>query len=400
MKHPLRIALLLPLLAACNDPVRPGPDGPWQAVQLDDRFVHGYTDFGFDLFRALIDEAPGENVFISPTSAAFALAMTYNGARGETAAAMAAALGVGEMTRAEVNANNLRWLESLVNTGNSVELAIANSLWIRRGFPVEADFLGRNRTFYQAHVEELDFGGPTAVPTINQWVSRNTRGRIERIVAEIPGNVQIYLINALYFRGDWTDPFDPRRTSAAEFTRADGNTRTVQMMRADRTMSVLFADGFSAVELPYGNGRFGMVLMLPDEGVATAEVAARLGAESWAEWIGGFRDQRVVLGVPRMKLDWEASLNRALIGMGMGLAFGDGAHDFTAMSPANPWIGEVKQKTHLEVDEEGTTAAAATSVAMPTSMAPELRFDRPFLLAIHDHATRTVLFVGRITDPD
>jgi serine protease inhibitor len=400
MKHPLRIALLLPLLAACNDPVRPGPDGPWQAVQLDDRFVHGYTDFGFDLFRALIDEAPGENVFISPTSAAFALAMTYNGARGETAAAMAAALGVGEMTRDEVNANNLRWLESLVNTGNSVELAIANSLWIRRGFPVEADFLDRNRSFYQAHVEELDFGGPTAVPTINQWVSRNTRGRIERIVAEIPGNVQMYLINALYFRGDWTDPFDPRRTSAAEFTRADGSTRTVQMMRADRTMSVLFADGFSAVELPYGNGRFGMVLMLPDEGVATAEVAARLGAESWAEWIGGFRDQRVVLGVPRMKLDWEASLNRALIEMGMGLAFGDGAHDFTAMSPANPWIGEVKQKTHLEVDEEGTTAAAATSVAMPTSMAPELRFDRPFLLAIHDHATRTVLFVGRITDPD
>jgi serine protease inhibitor len=400
MKHPLRIALLLPLLAACNDPVRPGPDGPWQAVQLDDRFVHGYTDFGFDLFRALIDEAPGENVFISPTSAAFALAMTYNGARGETAAAMAAALGVGEMTRDEVNANNLRWLESLVNTGNSVELAIANSLWIRRGFPVEADFLDRNRSFYQAHVEELDFGGPTAVPTINQWVSRNTRGRIDRIVDAIPGNVQMYLINALYFRGDWTDPFDPRRTSAEEFTRADGSTRTVQMMRADRTMSVLFADGFSAVELPYGNGRFGMVLMLPDEGVATAEVAARLGAESWAEWIGGFRDQRVVLGVPRMKLDWEASLNRALIGMGMGLAFGDGAHDFTAMSPANPWIGEVKQKTHLEVDEEGTTAAAATSVAMPTSMAPELRFDRPFLLAIHDHATRTVLFVGQITDPD
>jgi serine protease inhibitor len=400
MRRSIRtISLFAVMFAACNDPVKPGEDGPWQAVQLDDRFVEGYTDFGFALFRAAARESPEENVFVSPTSAAFALAMTYNGAREETAEAMARVLGVHDLGRDAVNENNLRWLESLAVTGNAVEFALANSLWIRSGFPVETAFIERNRSFYRASVEELDFGSPAAVPTINAWVSEHTRGRIPTIVDVIPGNVQLYLINALFFRADWAEPFDRRRTSEAEFHRPDGSRTAVPMMRDDRSARVAFADGFSAVELPYGNGRFSMILMLPDEGRGLAEVAETLDAERWSALVDSFREQRVALEVPRMKLDWESSLNRALIGMGMGLAFGDGPHDFTAISPANPWIGEVRQKTHLEVDEEGTTAAAATSVAMPTSMPPALRFDRPFLLAIHDHATRTVLFLGQITDP-
>jgi len=393
------ITLLSVALAACNDPVKPGDDGPWQAVRLDDRFVHGYTDFGFELFRAVASESPDANVFVSPTSAAFALAMTYNGAREETADVMARVLGVQDLGRDAVNENNLRWLESLVTTGTAVELAIANSLWIRNGFPVEPAFIERNRSFYRATVEELDFSSPAAVPTINAWVSEQTRGRIPTILSSIPGNVQLYLINALFLRADWAEPFDVRRTSDAQFRRPDGSTTRVPMMRDDRSARVALSDGFSAVELPYGNGRFSMVLMLPDEGRRLADVAAPLDAERWAGLLDSFREQRVMLEVPRMRLDWERSLNSALIGMGMGLAFGHGPHDFTALSPANPWIGEVRQKTHLEVDEEGTTAAAVTSVAMPTSMPPTLRFDRPFLLAIHDHATRTILFLGQITDP-
>jgi serine protease inhibitor len=211
--------------------------------------------------------------------------------------------------------------------------------------------------------------------------------------------VMLYLINALYFHGSWAHPFDRRQTRDAPFTRPDGTQRSVPMMQADRMFPVLRGDGFSAVNLPYGNGRFSMVLVLPDEGASLGDFYAGLDAERWLRWMGEFREQRVMLSLPRFRLEWESSLNDALIGMGMGIAFGQGGHDFTDLSPSNPWIDHVRQKTFLEVDEEGTTAAAVTSVAMVTSMPPELRFDRPFFLAIYDQATRTVLFAGQVTDP-
>jgi serine protease inhibitor len=400
MRRPTTLLLLGATLAACGDPAGPGDDGPWQAVQLDNRFVHGYTGFGFDLFRALAEASPEANVFFSPTSAAFALAMTYNGAVGETQQAMARALGVNGMTRDEVNQNNLRWLQSLVNPGGRVELSLANSLWIRQGYPVVPEFIERNRAFYQAEVRELDFTSPAAVRTINDWVSQGTRGKIDRIVDGIPGNVVMYLINALYFKGDWTHQFDRRRTQDASFTRPDGSRKSVPMMSQQRSFGVLTHDRFQAVRLPYGNGRFSMVLALPREGSDLRQLYAGLDAASWAQWMESFQERSVVVSLPRFKIEWEKPLNQELVGMGMGIAFGQGPHDFTAMSPANPWIGEVKQKTYLEVNEEGTTAAAVTSVAMVDSAPPEIRFDRAFFLAIYDHATRTVLFMGQVTDPN
>jgi serine protease inhibitor len=398
------LAGLLAIVAAagCKDPAGPTVDGPWHAVRLDDEFVHGYTGFGFELFRALLAEAPSSNLFISPTSAAFALAMTYNGAVGETQRAMARVLGVDGLSRDQVNRNNLRWFESLVNSGRSVELSLANSLWIRQGFPVGPSFLDRNREFYRADVQELDFGDPAAPGIINAWVAQSTRGKIPEIVDQIPVNVVMYLINALYFQGDWSHPFDRRLTRDEPFTLPDGSRKTVPMMVQDRSFRLLRGDGFSALELPYGNGRFAMVLALPDQGSTLHDFYARLEPGRWEQWMDAFQEQRVMVSLPRFQLEWESSLNEALIGMGMGVAFAAGPvpHDFTAMSPANPWIDEVKQKTHLEVDEEGTTAAAVTSVAMVTSMPPEMRFDRPFFLAIYDHATRTVLFLGQVAEPN
>jgi serine protease inhibitor len=386
-------------LAACGDPLGPGDD-TWQAVELDDRFVHGYTEFGFDLLRGLTAAAPDRNVFISPTSAAFALAMTYNGANGETQDAMARVLGVDGMTREQVNGNNQRWMESLVNPGGGVELSLANSLWIRQGFPVRDDFLDRNRTFYKAEVSHLDFGSPAAPQTINDWVRQNTRGKIDKIVDGIPGNAVMYLINALYFKCDWTHRFDRQMTRNEPFRLADGGRITVPMMSQDRAFPVHRGPGFGMLSLPYGNGRFSMVLVLPDEGTTLQQFYQRLDAASWQSWMGRLQETRVMVSLPRFKLEWESSLNGVLRDLGMGLAFGDGPHDFTAMSPANPWIDEVKQKTYLEVNEEGTVAAAVNGVAMVTSMPPEMRFDRPFFAAIYDHATRTVLFAGQVTRPE
>lgn len=402
MKRLLRTTAMLnlALLAGCADPLRPG-DEPWQAVALDEAFVHGYTGFGLELFRALSRQAPQANLILSPTSAAFALAMTYNGAAGETQQAMARVLGVETMTREEVNPNNLRWLESLTAASGRVELSLANSLWIRQGFPVRPEFLERNRTYYRAQVQELDFSSPAAATTINDWVRQNTRGKIDGIVDHIPASAVTYLINALYFKGDWTHPFDRRSTHDAPFTLPDGTQRTVPMMSQTGEFPALFDERVRAVALPYGNGRFVMLLAVPAEGATLPELLAGLDTARWAEWIAGLREQRVAIALPRFELEWESSLNDALVELGMGIAFGRGETqpDFRELSPANPWIDEVKQKTYLAVDEEGTTAAAVTSVAMVESMPPEIRFDRPFFLAIYDNATRTVLFMGQVVDP-
>ncbi len=401
MKGFRRIAsflLLLPIVA-CNEVVAPGQES-WQSIQLDQRVVRAYTGFGMDLFGRLVTEAPDSNVFISPTSAAFALAMTYNGAVGETQAAMARVLGLDGLSLEEVNRANREWLAALENPGKKVELSLANSLWIRQGYPVHAAFLDRNRSFYRAEVQELDFANPAAVKSINDWVSKSTRGKIPQILDQIPGNVVLYLINALYFKGEWTHQFEKSRTQLAPFHLLDGTRKNVPMMRQEREFPYLEGDGFRMVSLPYGNGRFSMVLALPDESSDLASFSRTLTAERWEQWMSALAKKEVLVALPRFSLEWEKSLNATLKAMGMEITFGPEA-DFSAMSPRDPWIDEVKQKTILEVNEEGTVAAAVTSVAMVESarLIPELIFDRPFFLAIRDNATATLLFLGQVVDP-
>ncbi len=387
------------LLAGCEGVFTPPPPAAtWSRVELDERVTDAYTDFGFEMFRQLRADDPNGNVFISPTSAAFALAMTWNGAVGQTAEEMALALGIDHLDRQTVNETNRRWLEALRDTGDpEVELALANSIWYRPDWQVLDDFAARTREFYDAEVREM-----RSAEEINGWVSDNTNGLIKDIVpSPIPGNVVTYLINALYFKGDWTHPFDERQTRDAPFHRPDGSTVTVPMMTRTGKYEVLEMDGGAAVRLPYGADRFSMVLILPDHEVGLAGLAERLAAARWSEWMDGFeRRERFQVGLPRFELEWESSLKATLQAMGMEVPFEAGLADFSDMfEGGGPWIGEVLQKTFLRVDEEGTEAAAATSVVMIESMPPSLVFDRPFFLAIYDHATETVLFLGQITDP-
>ncbi|MBA4158206.1 MAG: serpin family protein [Gemmatimonadetes bacterium] len=395
-----RSLLFLLLLGGCGDPSGPGSE-PWKSIQLDERIVHAYTDFGLNLFGALAADAPASNIFVSPTSAAFALAMTYNGTAGETARQMARALGVEGMTIEDANRANREWLDALASTGDrKVELSIANSLWIRQGFPIQPDFLERNQTFYQAEVQELDFSSPAAVKTINDWASRSTRGRIPEIVDEI-GDEVLFLVNALYFKGDWAHQFDKRRTRPEPFTLPNGQRKSVQMMRQEMKFPYYRGDGFALTSLPYGSGRFSMVLALPDEQSDLAGFYAKLNAASLEQWIAG-QAGTIEVALPRFTVEWEETLNDVLIALGIEDAFDELRADFAGINPnrRDLHISEVKQKTFLKVDEEGTEAAAVTSVGVqPTSASPALIFNRPFFLAIRDNATGTVLFMGQITDP-
>jgi serpin B len=332
------------------------------------------------------------------TDAALALAMTYNGAVGQTADEMAIALGVDGVPRETLNDTNLTWLEALWQTGDpQAELAVANSVWYRERRPVLDSFRALVRDYYDAEVEPI-----TTADAINAWVKEKTRGRIEEIIeGEVPTNVVAYLINALYFKADWTYQFDEAKTREAPFHRPDGSAVQVPMMSQEGDFEMRSDADMRMLRLPYGAGRFSMILGLPQHGSDLGIIAERLESERWRAWMAEFEEvSGVQVRLPRFEVEWESSLVESLVAMGMVIPFEPGLADFSDMfDGGGPWIEKVLQKTFLRVDEQGSEAAAVTKVVMVDSAGPEIAFDRPFFLAIYDHATETVLFLGQITDP-
>ena len=362
------------------------------------------TRFGFNLFAELLGEKPSENVFISPSSVAFALAMTYNGAAGETRQAMAKALEVEGISLDELNAANAALMASLMEAEPGVELSIANSLWAKAGFEFKADFMTANRQFYSAEVTALDLLDPGASKTINGWVSKNTKGKIPRIVPDRLDPLTILLIiNAIYFKGLWDDPFEEGFTKEHPFTLLDGAKKAVQLMTQSGDYPYFEGDGLQAISLPYKDKRVSMIIFLPDEDSSLSELCGKLNAETWETWVSRLSKRTGSIGLPRFRVEYEAGLNDALKALGMGVAFTDNA-DFGALCDDPARISEVKHKTFVEVNEEGTEAAAATVVGMVATAAPmqppfRMVVDRPFFCAIRDNETGTVLFMGAIVEP-
>jgi serine protease inhibitor len=364
------------------------------------------TEFAFDLFDALAEVDSGENVFISPLSVSIALAMAYNGASGETQQAMAETLGISGLSLKELNEGSAALLASLQNVDPNVKLAIANSLWARQGFVFSEDFLERNRQFFGAEVSTLDFNDPASVGVINGWVSENTNGKIDKILDSINPMDVLFLINAIYFNGQWTVEFDESKTQDRAFHLLDGSEKQYPMMMQSGRYQYLDGEGFQAVSLPYGeNERMSMYIFLPDAGSSLADFMEGLNAESWNSWLEQFENKEGDVGIPRFKTEYELTLNDTLKALGMEPAFDPNAADFAAMSDEQVYISQVRHKAVVEVNEQGTEAAAVTSVGVSVTSAfpqPErfsLIADRPFFYAIQDSETGSVLFMGTLTEP-
>ena len=355
------------------------------------------TRFGFKLLQDLRERDSGANIFISPLSISIALTMTYNGAVGETERAMAEVLEIGGLDRDTVNHSNAALRNSLEDPDPKVEISIANSIWSRQGVEFNPDFLERNRVFFGAEVASLDFSAPQATETINEWVNTNTNGKIEKIVDRISPQTLLFLINAIYFKGNWQDEFDKSQTRPGIFHLSDGNEKRVEMMRREGEYLYFRGENFEATSLPYGDGRLGMYIFLPNRDSNLNKFLGNLNAGNWGDWISQFQDRRHDMILPRFKLEYEVSLNDTLEALGMGIAFGSGA-DFSGMGPSL-FISEVKHKTFVEVNEEGTEAAAVTAVVGVKSVPSVFRVDRPFFFAIYDAETETILFMGTVTEP-
>ncbi|MCA1991675.1 MAG: serpin family protein [Coleofasciculus sp. S288] len=386
------------------------PEEPPQVTQppnvpVDSKLVDANTKFGFKLFSEILKQDSDKNVFVSPTSIAIALSMTYNGASGETQQAMAKALEFQGLSLQDVNQANQVLKASLENADPDVQLSIANSLWARQGIDFKPQFMQQNRQFYGAKVTELDFAKPDAPNIINNWVKENTRGKIEQIVDQLKPDDLLFLINAIYFKGNWTEQFDKSRTTERPFYLLDGTQKQHPMMSQSGEYRYYENESFQAVSLPYGTGRLSLYVFLPRQNTTLEAFHQQLDTENWQQWINQFHMRDGSIQLPRFKFDYDIQLNNALKALGMEVAFDDAKADFSNMTSASVVIDEVKHKTFVEVNEEGTEAAAVTSTrVVPTSARmPEEPFqmivDRPFFCAIRDNQTGTILFMGSIVEP-
>ena len=369
--------------------------------ETDRQLAESTNAFGFNFFKQISSEAADKSVFVSPPSVSLALGMTLNGAAGNTHEEMHRTLALGELTPDQANDSYGNVIRTLQSLDRKVILQIADSIWCRKGLSVKPEFLGVNSRHFNAEIRAIDFGDPGASKTINGWVERSTKGKIPKIVPDpIPADVVMYLINAIYFKGTWTTAFDPTQTREDVFTTVDGTKTPCKLMHRGGECRYLETNLFQAVDLPYGEGAFNMTVFLPKPERGLEFFIGQLDRDRWTRWMSGFAERKGDLFLPRFKLEYEKTLNDVLKAMGMRAAFGSGA-DFSGIGPGL-CITEVKHKTFVEVNEEGTEAAAATSVEVALSaMVPgpfTMRVDRPFAFVIRESRTGAILFIGKVVE--
>jgi serpin B len=372
---------------------------PRPLTSVEKALVAADNTFGFKLFSTINRDEAGKNLFVSPVSVSMALGMTLNGANGATRDSMARTLEFAGLSQTDINASYKSLIALLTGIDPDVVFQIANSIWYRPDLNVEQEFRDVNIQYFNAEVNSLDFGDPNAANTINGWVDRNTNGKIKEIVkSPIPRDAVMYLINAIYFKGTWTYRFDQNLTRDDLFDLPDGSKIPCKLMYQKGTFRYFANNEVQVVDLPYGDAGFSMTVVLPKAGTKIDDFVAQMTQQRWMEWTSTLSSEEGELYLPKFKLEYEKRLNDVLKAMGMAIAFSPTLADFTKIDKREQlFISEVKHKTFVQVDEEGTEAAAVTSVEISrTSMGLVIRVDRPFVFAIRENHSGTILFMGKI----
>lgn len=367
--------------------------------------VRGNNAFAFDLY-SVVSSRDG-NLFISPYSISSALAMTYAGARGNTAAQMADALHY-DLASEKLH-ESFSELDKAFNAGGkSYRLSVANALWSQIGLSFLPEYISITQKHYDAGLKEVDFVYHTEETRsiINRWVEDKTGGKIVDLIG--PGVLdpltRLVLTNAIYFKGQWEQQFRPEQTEEAPFYLAAGKQVIVPFMRQVATFKYAETGSVQVLELPYSGSELAMTILLPKPDSSLAELEAAIGTDGIEAIVDTLSPTKVDVSIPRFKFEAELSLSRYLQQLGMIDAFDDNTADFSGISDTFLYITHVLHKAFIEVNEEGTEAAAATAVVMGTKSIrldlPEVFMaDRPFVFLIRDVRTGSILFVGRMADP-
>ncbi|MGQ0537875.1 MAG: serpin family protein [Gemmatimonadaceae bacterium] len=365
--------------------------------------------FGVALLKALNASRADSNMFLSPLSVSMALGMVMNGAAGTTYDEMRRGLGFGVLPQEEINKSYESLTDLLLGLDKHVTFKIANSVWTDQKFAtsVEPAFLGTVKQYFDAEAAVIDFRSPNAVPTINTWAEQNTAGRIKRVLDRIADNEVMFLMNAIYFKGDWRIAFDPKQTAPRPFTLLSGQRIQVPTMYRKGNVRRGQILGATVVELPYGGSAFTMTVLLPDSGTTVNTLIGRLTPNTWRQAQTAAQLADVGLYLPKLKLSWKAGLLPELYTLGMNDMQNPSVADFSKLArgarPGDLYITKVQHDSYVDVNEVGTEAAAVTTVGVGVTsvcLTCDVRIDRPYLFAITERLSGTVLFVGKIVRPE
>jgi serine protease inhibitor len=378
---------------------------PIQLTAKQSKRAEADNSFAFKMFREFSNHK-GDNAFFSPLSLNIALGMLFNGASGDTRSEIVEALGIADFSETEINEYYQKISQALLEIDPTTDIAIANSIWYRNNFSVKNRFVEIGKEYFDAEVQALNFNSSRALNTINNWCAEKTNNRIKNLIGSaIPNDMRMYLVNALYFKNQWQMDikFDKEKTKLDNFTKANNQKKKVNMMEQTSLMYYYADETIQCVEMDYGNRAFSMVAFLPSKNMNINQLIDYLDNEKLQNTVNNFRWQKVWLKLPRFKIECDFSLSKPLRNLGLGQMFNRG---FANISDDDLWVSDIIQKTFVEVNEEGTEAAAATTVIMvgasgrPKKVEPVRFFaDRPFLFLIREKSTGVILFIGRMDEP-
>lgn len=398
------LLLLLPfLLLSCEWFENNNPPTPIDLDQKSARLVESNNQFGFDFFETVLKTEDSEkNIMVSPLSVSQALSMALNGATGNTYTEMQNVLGFADFLPEEINQSNKTLVDALVDHDPKVELSIANSVWYRNDMPPKDNFVEVNREYYNAEVSAYDPEKPDrAKNDINNWVDKNTKGKIDKIIDQVKAEDMLFLINAVYFKAKWKTEFKKTATEAMNFHIENGSEKEVPTMMGKVELNYYNDEKFSVIELPYGAGKFNMLIYLPEEGYTTADILPELKNTNF-ELLRSLTPVEQTIWLPKFEFSYNNELREELNSIGIVDAFIPMVADFDNITDREVCITAVNHKTHIKTDEEGSEAAAATSVTVGvTSVGPGqiIKVDKSFLFAIVEEDTHSVLFMGKVFDP-
>lgn len=381
---------------------------PRALTTAESKTVNSYNAFGIKIFKEINKTEETKSVFISPLSISMVLGMALNGAAETTYDSMRATLELYGLTEREINESYKNLIELLTQIDPKVKFQIANSIWHRDGLPVENSFIDTNKKFFDAEVKGLNFSEPAASKIINNWVNERTHGKIKDIVPDpIEERIVMYLINAIYFKGKWALQFDKAQTKDDFFHTIEDEKKPCQMMYNRGDFQYFENQQLQAIDLLYGDSLFSMTILLPKEGLSVNQLIVEINRETLQKWMNEFSTMEGEVYLPRFKLEYKKNLNAALKALGMTIAFTPYKANFSRIAkPENLggeslYITNVEHKTFVEVDEEGTEAAAVTSVEIGITSVREvfvMRVDRPFVFLIRERSTGTILFIGKMME--
>ncbi len=402
MKKLLSLLVILTLFVSCKNEVNPPVEDaqPIKLTAVQKQKVVQDNDFAFELMKQVLAETDESNVFISPLSVSIALGMTWNGAIGDTKTEMEKTLKMNGMSVNEINEYYKLMQTTLPGIDPLTKLSIANSIWYRNTFNVKPDFLQTNKDYFNAKVSSLDFNSSEAPGIINQWCSDKTNGLIPKVIDKIKDGDIMFLINAIYFKGIWVKQFDKKDTREGEFTNEQGKKSQVNFMNITDNFAYAEDEYAQYLEMPYGNKAFSMTVILPKNTENSSTLFSGLTSDRFNKAVENMTNKEVTVMFPRFKVKNKFQLKPMLQAMGMPKAFTQAA-EFDGMSDAKPlYIGFVQHDTYVEVTEEGTEAAAVTTVGMElTSVQPSHPYfiaDKPFAFVIKEKSTGIILFMGKM----